>query len=118
MPSCGFSFNRSVDHPAIWTGAGGAGFITCNRGQEASVTFDAQVKYDELGDEHIQSFDTGAVHDNVGLYIENSDNFDISVNDYIITNAALAEGDIMMLDLSGKAIDDGTEALLTLDWTS
>ena len=112
------SFNVTVDHPAIWTGAGGAGFITCNRGQEASVTFDAQVKYDELGDEHIQSFDTGAVHDNVGLYIENSDNFDISVNDYIITNAALAEGDIMMLDLSGKAIDDGTEALLTLDWTS
>lgn len=110
------SFSVNVDSPAVFVGAGSGGFESLQRGQECSVTFDAQVKYDDTGDDHIQAYDTGAVHDNVGLYLQNTADFDISINDYIITNAALSEGDIMMLDLSGKAVDDGTEALLTLDW--
>ena len=113
------SFTVSVDFPAIWTGAGSLGFETVNRGQECSVTFDAQVKYDDGTDGLINTFDTQtAAVDGVGLNIVNSANFDIAINDYILTNVAMSEGDIMMLDISGKSVDDGTEALLSLDWSA
>ena len=113
------SFTVSVDFPAVWTGAGSLGFETVNRTQECSITFDAQVKYDNLTDELINTFDTqAAAVDGVGLNIVNSANFDIAINDYILTNVAMSEGDIMMLDISGKSVDDGTEALLSLDWST
>ena len=113
------SFSVVVDFPAVWTGAGSFGYETVNRGQECSVTFDAQVKYDNLTDGLLNTWDTqAAAVDGVGLNIVNSANFDIAINDYILTYVGLSEGDIMMLDISGKAIDDGTEALLTLDWTA
>ena len=95
------------------------GFETVNRAQECSITFDAQVKYDNLTDEIISTFDNqAAAVDGVGLNIVNSANFDIAINDYVLTNVAMSEGDIMMLDISGKAVDDGAEALLSLDWTA
>ena len=113
------SFSVAVDFPAVWTGAGSLGFEVVNRAQECSVTFEAQVKYDDLTKGLINTFDTQtAATDGDGLKIVNSSNFDIQINDYVLTNVALSEGDIMMLDISGKAIDDGSEALLSLDWTA
>tara|TARA_R100001082_G_scaffold58364_1_gene32353 strand:+ start:1601 stop:2614 length:1014 start_codon:yes stop_codon:yes gene_type:complete len=113
------SFSVAVDFPAVWTGAGSLGYEICNRAQECSITFDAQVKYDDLTDELINTFDgQSAAVDGVGLNIVNSANFDIAINDYVLTNVALSEGDLMMLDISGKALDDGTEPLLVLDWAS
>ena len=113
------SFSVAVDFPAVWTGAGSLGYEVCNRAQECSITFDAQVKYDDLTDELINTFDAqSAAVDGVGLNIVNSANFDIAINDYILTNVAFNEGDLMMLDVSGKALDDGSEALLVLDWAS
>ena len=38
------------------------------------------------------------------------------INNGLLTNVALSEGDIMMLDVSIKAVDDGSDALLTLDF--
>jgi|TARA_R100000482_G_C5110067_1_gene140054 hypothetical protein len=113
------SFSVTVDFPAIWTGAGSLGYEVCNRAQECSITFDAQIKYDNLTDELINTFDgQSAAVDGVGLNIVNSANFDIAINDYILTNVAFNESDLMMLDVSGKALDDGSEALLVLDWAS
>ena len=113
------SFSVSVDFPAVWTGAGSFGYETVNRGQECSVTFDAQVKYDDLTDSLLSTYDAQATPvDGVGLNIVNSANFDIAINDYVLTNVAMSEGDIMMLDISGKSVDDGAEALLALDWTT
>ena len=113
------SFNVTVSHPAVWTGAGTLGFETLNRSQECAITFDAQVKYDALTDELINTFDAqAAAVDGVGLNIVNNANFDIAINDYILTNVAMAESDIMMVDISGKSIDDGAEALLSLDWST
>ena len=111
------SFTVTVDNPVVYTGAGSLGFETLNRGQECSVTFDAQVKYDSLTKGLINTFESqsGSVNGD-GLKIVNSANFDIAINDYILTNVALSEGDIMMLDVSGKSVDDGAEALLELDW--
>ena len=113
------SFSVSVDFPAIWTGAGSLGYEAVNRGSECSITFDAQVKYDNLTSGLLNTFDTQtAAVDGVGLKIVNSANFDIAINDYVLTNVALSEGDLMMLDISGKSVDDGAEALLELDWTA
>ena len=33
----------------------------------------------------------------------------------VLTNVAMAEGDIMMLDCSLKSVDDGSESLATFD---
>ena len=65
------SFSVAVDFPAIWTGAGSLGFETVNRGQECSVTFDAQVKYDDFSDAIINDFDTQtAATDGDGLILK------------------------------------------------
>ena len=113
------SFSIEVAHPAVWVGAGASGFQVCNRGSEASIVFNAQVKYDDLVDGLLNTWDTqAAAVDGVGLNIVNSANFDIAINDYVLTYVGIAEGDIMMLDITGKSVDDGTEPLLTLDWTT
>lgn len=41
-----------------------------------------------------------------------ADNFGISMPKSIITNVSFNEGDIMMLDLSVKAVGDGSNALV------
>ena len=51
-----------------------------------------------------------------GLYIPNSDGCNIYVNNYVITNAAFSEGDIMMLDVSAKAVDNELEYLLKVSY--
>ena len=37
------------------------------------------------------------------------------VENMVLTNVAMSEGDIMMLDCSLKSVDDGTEVLATFD---
>ena len=48
----------------------------------------------------------------------NSANLDITINDYVATNVSLSEGDLMMLDISLKAVDDGAEKVVEIDFTS
>ena len=52
------SFSLNIDYPVVYTGAGINGFVSANRGQECSITFDAQVKYDDTTDELLHNFDT------------------------------------------------------------
>ena len=40
----------------------------------------------------------------------------IEIDNAVITNVALSEGDLMMLDVSMKAVDDGTDPLITFDF--
>ena len=47
--------------------------------------------------------------------IVNDGKFGIDTANGVLTNVALSEGDIMMLDCSIKAVDDGTDALLEVD---
>jgi hypothetical protein len=47
--------------------------------------------------------------------IVNNGNFGIDTANAVLTNVAYSEGDIMMLDVSFKAVDDGTDALLEVD---
>ena len=42
----------------------------------------------------------------------------MDIDDAVWTNVALSEGDIMMLDCSLKAVDDGSTALVTFDFSA
>ena len=113
------SFSLTIDNPAIFSGArlGAAGYDVINRGSECSVTLDCQVKYDANTDELINVFDTqtAAFTTDYPFKLTASSAGGVQINNAIITNIALSEGDLMMLDVSIKSVDDGTDALLTLD---
>ena len=87
-----------------------------SRGAECSVTHDCQVKYDGNTKGLVNSFDTqtAALAENMFI-ITNNGKFGIDTANGVLTNVAYSEGDIMMLDASIKAVDDGTDALLEVD---
>ena len=49
------------------------------------------------------------------VIIANNGNFGVDTANGVLTNVAYSEGDIMMLDVSIKAVDDGTDELLIVD---
>jgi len=114
------SFSLTIDNPAVFVGVSSTGYQVVNRGAECSVTLDCQVKYDDNTDMLIHAFDTQGVTptimDDDAFLIEASNAGGIEIDNGVFTNVALSEGDIMMLDISIKAVDDGTDPLVTLDF--
>mgnify|MGYP005827544437 FL=1 len=47
--------------------------------------------------------------------VVNNGKFGIDTANGVLTNVGYSEGDIMMLDVSIKAVDDGTDELLLID---
>ena len=114
------SFTTTIDYPAVFTGITSTGYEIVSRGAECSVTHDCQVKYD--GETKIlpHNFDTQhesgtGVKDGNTFIVTNNGSFGIQTDNGVLTNVAFSEGDIMMLDISIKAVDDGTDALLVVD---
>ena len=114
------SFSLTLDNPAIITGTklDAAGYDVINRASEFAVTLDCQVKYDANTDEFINVFDTqtAAFTATYPFKITASNAGGVQIDNAVITNVALSEGDLMMLDVSMKALDDGSDALVTLDF--
>tara|TARA_Y100001938_G_scaffold8682_2_gene10584 strand:- start:7091 stop:8092 length:1002 start_codon:yes stop_codon:yes gene_type:complete len=110
------SFTTTIDYPAVFTGVSSTGYQAVARGAECSVTHDCQVKYDSETKGLVSSFDTqtAAMAENTFI-IANNGNFGVDTANGVLTNVAYSEGDIMMLDVSIKAVDDGTDALLIVD---
>ena len=110
------SFTTTIDYPAVFTGITSTGYEVVSRGAECSVTHDCQVKYDGNTKGLVNSFDTqtAALAENMFI-ITNNGKFGIDTANGVLTNVAYSEGDIMMLDASIKAVDDGTDALLEVD---
>ena len=110
------SFTTTIDYPAVFTGISSTGYQTVGRGVECSVTHDCQVKYDSETKGLVSSFDgqTAALAENMFI-IANNGNFGVDTANGVLTNVAYSEGDIMMLDVSIKAVDDGTDALLIVE---
>ena len=110
------SFTTTIDYPAVFTGMSSTGYQAVARGAECSVTHDCQVKYDSETKGFVNSFDTqsAAIAENAFI-IANNGNFGVDTANGVLTNVAYSEGDIMMLDVSIKAVDDGTDALLEID---
>lgn len=110
------SFTTTIEYPAVFTGISATGYQAVARGAECSVTHDCQVKYDSETKGFVNSFDTqtAAMAENTFI-IANDGNFGIDTANGVLTNVAYSEGDIMMLDVSIKAVDDGTDELLIVD---
>ena len=110
------SFTTTIDYPAVFTGTSSTGYQSVARGAKCSVTHDCQVKYDSESKGLISSFDTQttALAENMFI-IANNGNFGVDTANGVLTNVAYSEGDIMMLDISIEAVDDGTDALLEVE---
>ena len=110
------SFTTTIDYPAVFSGITSTGYEVVSRGVECSVTHDCQVKYDGNTKGLVNSFDTqtAALAENMFI-VTNDGNFGIDTANGVLTNVAYSEGDIMMLDVSIKAVDDGTDELLIVD---
>ena len=110
------SFSCTIDNPAVFTGVSSTGYEVVNRGAECAVTVDCQVKYDANTDEFINVFDTQTGAMGADAFSIPSAAGGVAIEDGVFTNVALVEGDVMMLDCSIKAIDDGSTALVSFDF--
>ena len=110
------SFTTTIDYPAVFAGVTSTGYEIVSRGAECSVTHDCQIKYDGNTKGLVNSFDgqTAALAENMFI-ITNNGKFGVDTANGILTNCAYSEGDIMMLDVSIKAVDDGTDELLIIE---
>ncbi len=109
------NFTTTIDYPAVFTGITSGGYEVVSRGVECAVTHDCQIKYDTNTKDMISTFDGGAIKAEDMFIIVNNGKFGIDTANGVLTNVALSEGDIMMLDCSIKAVDDGTDELLIID---
>ena len=116
------SFTATIDSPAVFSGVTSSGYELVTRGAETAVTVDTQIKYDGNTKEFINTFDTQTAPrtgSNANVFVMTNNNaYGIDVQNGVFTNVAYAEADIMMLDCSIKAVDDGTDPLITFDITS
>ena len=106
------SFSLTLDNPASFHGLSSAGYELCTRASEFSATMDMTVKYDDLTEDMFQVLNnqsTGASQGATKLNHQNAmadANFGISFPSSVLTNVSFNEGDIMMLDLSIKALGE------------
>lgn len=113
------SFSATIDSPAVFSGVTSTGYELVSRGAETAVTVDTQIKYDGNTKGFINSFDTQTAPLSGNMFVMTNNNaYGIDVQNGVFTNVAYAEADIMMLDCSIKAVDDGTDPLITFDITS
>ena len=113
------NFTATIDSPAVFTGFSSTGYQQVSRGAEMAVTAEATVKYDGNTKGFINSFDTQATALSGNMFvITNNNAFGLDMQNGVLTNVAYNEGDIMMLDVAMKAVDDGTDALISFDVSS
>ena len=115
------NFTATIESPAVFTGfqSSPAGYQQVSRGAEIAVTAETTVKYDGNTKGFINSFDTQTSAQSGNMFVIVNDNaFGIDMQNGVFTDVAYNEGDVMMLDCSMKAVDDGTDALINFDVTS
>ena len=107
------SFSLSLENPATFHGATTNGYELCARAGEFSATLDATVKYDDKTEDMFEVLNNQSTGASKGITLLNNDasltdaNFGINMPASVLTNVAFNEGDIMMLDLSVKAVGSG-----------
>ena len=111
------SFTASIESAGVFTGPTSSGYAVTSRGPEIAVTVDTQVKYDANTKGFINEFDSQTAANTAGnmFKIVNNNAYGVLVTSGLFTNVALVEGDIMMLDCSIKAVDDGSSDLISFD---
>tara|TARA_R100001460_G_C3527952_1_gene173240 strand:+ start:38 stop:1066 length:1029 start_codon:yes stop_codon:yes gene_type:complete len=114
------SFSLTLENPATFTGLVSTGYEVVSRAGEFSATLDVTAKYDVNTEPLIASFNnqTQQVAIAAQATLLNDDGtmtngkFGISMPTTVLTNVAFNEGDIMMLDISVKAVGDGSSSLV------
>lgn len=114
------AFTLTLENPATFVGLSTTGYETVSRAGEFSATLDVTAKYDVNTEPLIASFNNqtqqgataaqATILNNDGSL--NDGAFGISMPTTILTNVAFNEGDVMMLDISAKAVGDGSSALV------
>ena len=113
------SFTCTLDNAAVFTGVTSTGYEVVSRGAEIAVTVDTQVKYDNNTKTLMTAYDAQSAPTTSNSFVMTNNNaFGIAIDNAVYTNVTYSEGDIMMLDISLKSVDDGTDALVTFDVTS
>ena len=113
------NFTVTIDHPVVFTGFSTTGYQALARGAKCAVTAECQVKYDNETKALANSFDTQtAPLSGDAFVIVNNGAFGIDIQNAALTNVAYSEGDVMMLDVAMESVDDGTDALVSVDLSS
>ena len=110
------SFSVTIDSPAVYSGVSATGFAAFGRGEELAVTCAAQVKYDSVTRPLLNNFNTqGAIGVDAADFFTmtqaSATACSIAIGAGVLTNAALSEGDIMMIDVEGKAVNVGNNII-------
>ena len=114
------AFTLTLENPATFVGLSTTGYETVSRAGEFSATLDVTAKYDANTEPLMASFNnqtqqgaTAAQETKLNHQDALADgSFGISMPKTILTNVAFNEGDVMMLDVSAKAVGDGSNALV------
>jgi hypothetical protein len=110
------NFTLTMDNPAVMLGAEATGYEMVARGTEFAITVDCQVKYDAQTDMFVNDWDGQTAADAADFFnVTNDGAFGISVPAGVVTNVAYSEGDIMMLDCSGKAVNIGSGDIVNIN---
>ena len=107
-------FSVTIDSPAVYQGFSATGFAAYARAPELAVTATASVKYDSVTRPILNTFNTQTAHDAAGMFTMTQaapTNCSIAIGSGVLTNVALAEGDIMMLDVDIKAVNVGNDII-------
>ena len=108
------SFSVAIDSPAVYTGVAATVFAAFARGAELAVTCAAQVKYDSATRPLLNNFNTQTAHDAADFFTmtqASATDCSIAIGAGVLTSAALSEGDVMMLDVEGKAVNVGNNII-------
>ena len=110
------SFNVTIDSPAVYSGVASTGYAAYARGAELAVTCAAQVKYDSVTRPLLNNFNTQAsIGVDEALFFvmtqATATNCSIAIGAGVLTNVAISEGDIAMLDVAGKAVNVGNNII-------
>ena len=114
------SFSLNLENPATFSGVSSTGYEVVSRAGEFSATLDVSAKYDVNTEPLIASFNNQTQDGSTAAQatILNDDGsltdgaFGISIPKSFLTNVAFNEGDVMMLDVSVKAVGDGSNVLV------
>ena len=107
-------FSVTVDSPAVYSGVAATGFAAFARAPELTVTCTAQVKYDSVTRPLLNTFNTQTAHDAADFFTmtqASATDCSIAIGAGVLTNVALSEGDIMMMDVEGKAVNVGNNII-------
>ena len=108
-------FSVTIDSPAVYQGFSATGYAAYARAPELSVTATAQVKYDSVTRPILNNFNTQTAHDAADMLTltqATATDCSIAIGSGVLTNVALAESDIMLLDVEIKAVNVGNSLIL------